>query len=208
MCYSAFALSGRAFPHTTCTQGGALGWELSAPSGRRLYLPFAITSLEGTPLEGAEIRALTDAKYKENVLSLYYKKHEGTVYYGCPYIYRFPVGGEDIDNSTFARVQLYVSGWETPRWIGDVKVYGSYDALTLFGTDRSVLYLDEESSFCNPENNVTLDACSTYIKTSGEIGVLTGTKSLMATEGDVVRFDIEVTSKGIYVREGKKVIVK
>lgn len=50
-----------------------------------LYLPFAIESLEGTPLEGAEFRKMTNSTYKENVLSLYYEKHEGTVYYDFPY---------------------------------------------------------------------------------------------------------------------------
>ena len=203
-----------------------------------LYLPFVLESLEGTPLEGAEFRKMTNSSYTENILSLYYEKHEGTIYYGFPYIYRFAEAGEDIDNPTFERVQLYVTDWNLPRIIGEVKIYGSYDAVTLCSDDRWALYLDEEDSFCSPDKDITLDACSTYIKLKDEMGAYAGTKSLMSTEGDFIRFDlgtdptgIETLSheeaaagewydlngrrlgdkpamKGVYVRGGKKVIIK
>lgn len=71
-----------------------------------LYLPFALDSLKGTPLEGAEIRKMTNANYIDNVLSLYYVKHEGTIYYGYPYIFRFAEEGEDIDNPCFELVSV------------------------------------------------------------------------------------------------------
>lgn len=41
--------------------------------------------------------------------------------------------------------------------------------------------------------DITLDSCSTYIKMKDEIGAYAGTKSLMSTEGDIIRFDLDIT---------------
>ncbi len=209
-----------------------------------IFLPFSLETLEGTPLEGAELRKLTNSDCKENVLSLYFSKHEGVVYYAYPYIYRFDEEGEDIDNPCFERVHLYVpADWYYPRSFGDVSIYGSYDAVTINASDRFALYLDNKSTFCNPETNVKLDACSIYLKTDEDkIGFYEGTKSLMTIEGDLIRFDLDIVDaatgietiengqskmevkqwydlngrrfstepsmKGVYVHDGKKVVIK
>ena len=209
-----------------------------------IFLPFSLETLEGTPLEGAELRKLTKSDSKENVLSLYFSKHEGLAYYAYPYIYRFAEEGEDIDNPCFERVHLYVpADWYYPRTFGDVKIYGSFDAVTINASDRFALYLDDESTFCNPETNVKLNACSIYLKTDEDkIGFYEGTKSLMTIEGDLIRFDLDIVDaatgietiengqskmegkqwydlngrrlstkpsmKGVYVHDGKKVVIK
>ena len=203
-----------------------------------LYLPFDIENLKGTPLEGAEIRKVAkNPAYKDGILSIYYEKHNEKIYNGWPFIYRFEKG-EDIDDPVFKYVQLYIGTWDTPRIYDFANIYGSYDAVSFKAGDSKTLFLDEDGVFRNPAKDITLGACNTYFVLQNDIDVsyaesivfnegditrfdldiatATGIDKLVKEDAAADewydlggrRLGAQPATKGIYVRNGKKIAIK
>ena len=133
-----------------------------------LCLPFSLTTLTGTPLEGAEVRQLDDAEYdKENgTLTFNFYDPDTDYEYACfPCIVRWPEGTEDKVNPVFRSVTI--ASDNASKEYTDVDFIGTFAPVTLKGGDRSVLYLGAGNTLYWPEKDVTVGPFRAYFQLDG-----------------------------------------
>ena len=195
-----------------------------------LVLPFDVEIKESV-LDGADVRALADANLSGEVLTLNFTK-EGevsTIEAGKPYIIKWKEG-ENLVSPVFKGVT--VSSTTDNFESTDHKVYfkGTYAPLSWNAENQSILFLGTGNKLNWPLAGARLNAFRAYFELMGEAcarefvmnfeGETTGVVSMyneqctMNNRADAwytvngVKLDGKPTAKGIYVKNGKKVVVK
>ena len=216
-------------------------------TGRRLFkdggwnticLPFDVRDFTGTPLEGADMRALGSVNYQGNTLTLNFSPigSDTKVAAGRPYIIRWTGGGDDISDPVFENVTIDKTTYNDTEYTfaNDVKIsfLGTY-AYTLFeNEDKSILFMGDEDKLYYPLSGASLGAFRAYFKlenvNAGEYIPNEAIKFVMKfVEDDPTGIDnlnanvnaneaiynvagqrVNKMQKGIYINNGKKTLVK
>ena len=205
-------------------------------SGRTLYkdgswnticLPFELT-LAGSPLDGATAKTLTDAVVSGTTITLTFDDVT-TLEAGKPYIIKWTK--DDVNPTITDPVFLYVNIDATTNHtispISDVKFIGYYDAFGITAADTDIYYMTENNDLKHTGVDRTLKACRAYFQFDsttarsfvlnfGDDDVPTNISNLsedLFGEGDWYTIDgLKVgdtpVKKGVYIKNGKKVVIK
>ena len=123
-----------------------------------LCLPFTVSVLEGSPLEGATARPLTAANISGTTLNLTFGDPVTTLVAGTPYLIKWE-SGADIVNPVFTGVTIDL---DSPSGAGGAITFnGTYDAMTFDAADPSTLLLSgNKLHYADSGDN--LGACCAY----------------------------------------------
>ena len=202
-----------------------------------LCLPFSIANInaEDSPLNGAIVRELNDASISGSTLTLNFKNATTAIKAGTPYIVMWEVtSSSTITDPVFSGVTIDKTVRNYDNDVsGDTRVrfLGTYDKISFTSDNRSILFLGEENTLYWPQSGATIGACRAYFKI-GEDGeearLLTGfnlnfgdeeTSGIITTDFtdrtdatwftiDGKKLDKAPTRKGLYIRNGHKVVIK
>lgn len=154
-------------------------------SWNTLCLPFSLSSLDGTPLEGATVKTLETTSFASGsgTLTLNFTPEADnltSIEAGVPYIVKW-ASGEDITDPTFEEVTI--CNTLSPVTTDEVSFMGLYSPLTVgkekptnepIGeekdySDRTVLYLGSNNTLYYPSEAMTIGAFRAYFKLQGEL---------------------------------------
>lgn len=195
-----------------------------------LCLPFDIDTIKGTPLEGATIRRLSDADYDEDngTLRLSFMNTD-YIEAGKPYLIKWPQAPR-IENPIFEDVTIKNVQPDITK-IGPVAFIGNYSPV-LLPDDKMLLYLGDDNQLFYPETPTKINAFRGFFMLSNNIAnsttginrvelnfdenVSTAVQDLnmnrnsnpfwYTIDGRVLRD--KPTCAGIYIHNGKKVLIK
>lgn len=200
-----------------------------------LCLPFDVV-LDGSPLEGATAKTLTSATMTGTTVGLAFGDDVTTLKAGVPYIIKWD-NGDDISDPVFTDVTV-VSSLPADRTIekadGHVKFIGYYDAFTIdTPTNDDIYYMTAGNTLKHTGKERTLKACRAYFQFSesaavsrfvldfGGGGITTAIDGqtihdsllpLPDSEGwytvDGQRLNSQPTRKGVFIHNGRKVVIK
>ena len=199
-----------------------------------LCLPFAVDLTdENGPLYGATAKTLTDATMTGTHVTLTFSETPvTTLEAGKPYIIKWDGDGTDnIVEPVFTGVTV-VSSSAADRTItkadGHVKFIGYYDPFTIdTPANDDIYYMTADNTLKHTGKQRTLKACRAYFQFSENIvnsarefvldfGDETTALTLVNSEQGIVNsgvYDLQGRkvsnpSKGLYIRNGKKVVIK
>jgi hypothetical protein len=203
-------------------------------SWNTLCLPFGVT-LSGSPLEGATARPLTSASISGTTLNLSFGSAVTELVAGTPYIIKW-AGGEPIVSPVFSPVSIDKTDRSYDNGAaGDARVrfIGTYNSLTFDSDDKSILFMGGESKLRYPAKGASIGAQRAYFKigedgasgariTSFSIdfgddeatGIISTTNYTNDTNSDAWftldgrKLSGKPSVKGVYVNNGRKVIIK
>ena len=200
-----------------------------------LCLPFDVV-LDGSPLDGATARPLTEASISGTTLNLTFGNAVTTLQAGTPYIIKW-ASGDNIVSPVFSGVtidatdRIYdneASGDQRVRFIGTYKST-SFDA-----EDKSILFMGDGNKLYYPESGASIGAQRAYFKIgSGEAlarqltafrinfgedhatGIISvhGSGSMVSGSDawytlDGRRLSQKPSRAGVYINKGNKVVIK
>ena len=212
-------------------------------AGRTLYkdgewnticLPFNVV-LEGSPLEGAIAKTLTDATMTGTKLGMTFGNPDGTtepvteLQAGVPYLIRWK-SGVDIVEPVFNGVTV-ISTTLDDRTIskadGHVNFIGYYDAFGITPDDTDIYYMTAGSKLRHTNVDRTLMACRAFFQFSANYdstkftldfgddeatGIEDLDREATTKNGwftvDGKKLDKQPTRKGVYIHNGVKVVIK
>ena len=207
-------------------------------SGRTLYkdgdwnslsLPFSLdaSQIAASPLAGAEIMGLESASLKnENTLLTLYFEPVTSITAGTPYIVRWTSPGADITNPSFTNVTISADLNDVVVADGKVVFHGSYSPIYCKADDHGLFFLGTGSNFYYPSVTGILNSFRSYYTIDEEISStaksikmeFTDPTSVNTLENDSHRGDWysisgiklydKPTHQGIYINNGKKVIIR
>ena len=201
-------------------------------SWNTLCLPFDVASFAGTPLEGATVKALTSSAFDNETgeLTLSFSSDLSSIEAGKPYIVKWGKTADDT-NPTFGNVTIKNVG--TAVSTDFVTFLGSFSPVSLAGGDRTVIYLGAANTLYYPQADMTIGSCRALFVLNG---ITAGDKA--EVRSFVLRFDEETTGvghteiteitekagawysldgrklsgkpaqRGVYINNGKKIIIK
>ncbi|MBR3456263.1 MAG: prolyl oligopeptidase family serine peptidase, partial [Bacteroidaceae bacterium] len=200
-----------------------------------LCLPFDVT-VRGSVLDGATVKTLESTEFSDGTLTLNFSEDNlDEMVAGVPYLIKWD-SGYDIVNPVFMDVTINntTSSAETDY----VKFEGSYAPIVYESADNTVLYLSDDNTLYYPDGGLTIGAFRARFSllndlTAGDIetntairsfvlnfgGESTGIKDIIVSSGqsdslgnwytiDGRRLNSMPTQRGIYIRNGKKFIIK
>lgn len=204
-------------------------------TGRTLYkdgawntlcLPFDL-AIAGSPLEGATVKVLsaTGTEFDENQLSVEFEDAPATITAGTPFIVKW-ASGDNIVEPVFTYKTINKTAGSTDFTGGSF--VGNYAPVVLAENDYTKLYLGAANKLYWPASDVTLNSFRAYFNLPGATAapafkldfgdeVVTGISNVKSakTEGndswytvDGRKLDKQPTTKGVYVNNGRKVVVK
>ena len=199
-----------------------------------LCLPFNLDDFEGTPLKDATMKTLTSSSYANGTLTLNFTTAT-TIEAGKPYLVRWDSSEnlEDLVNPVFKNVEI-IDGEPLPDTSDCIEFLGTFSPVTLAAQDRTVLYLGGDSKLYYPGVDVPMNAFRGYFQlknglTAGDLPT-NGAKNFVLDFGDSTteigaslndngqwindnfysidgrKLQGEPTQKGIYIRNGKKIV--
>ena len=201
-----------------------------------ICLPFTV-ALDGSPLEGATAKTLTDATMTGTHVTLTFGSAVTTLQANTPYIIKWDANSDaDITDPIFTAATV-VSGSAADRTIsmadGNVKFIGYYSAFGIDEYDTDTYYMTAGSTLKHTGKARTLCACRAYFLFTEEaqarqmvldfgdgseengIEEVSTPLSLQRGVGGEAWYTLDgrmlngkPTSKGIYVRDGRKVVVR
>ena len=136
-----------------------------------LCLPFDVTNLNGTPLEGATIMEPNTAKrngFDCNTGMLYLSfKTVTEIEAGKPYIVKWD-NGENIENPLFEDVVITsyepIAVESDSYGLNTIYMVGSYAHTYVTGGDQSVMFMDAEKVICYPTEDAALNSFYAYFE--------------------------------------------
>ena len=195
-----------------------------------LCLPFSLTTEEiaKSPLAGVVINELSESTVDNNgTLTLNFKEATA-ITAGTPYIVKWESEADPIEDPVFTGVKLSTS--EPSRADGDYIFYGCFKPVSISG--QEYLYLGAENTLYYPESPIEIGAFRAYFIAGEESGnaksiVLnfdddnesTGIKQISNLSNtsnlsnsyitlDGRRLTTQPTTAGLYIINGKKVVIK
>ena len=203
-----------------------------------LCLPFSLSSLTDTPLDGASVKELTSASYDNGTLTLTFSNDLNAVEAGKPYIVKWDAAA-DVNDPLFTGVTISKSG---PVAVdkGVTVMQGVYSPLRIEDEDKTMLFLGDNNTlyYPNGEQTTKINAFRAYFQladgyvcgpstnggnsinsfemnlgeTINSIGILPSSISNLHSEGwytlDGRRLEKQPVRKGIYLYGRQKIIVK
>ena len=202
-------------------------------SWNTLCLPFDVATFDGTPLEGATIKTLDSSDFADGILTLNFTDAT-SIYAGMPYLVKWD--GTNVTSPVFLGVTIaatHGSAVETDY----VDFIGSFSPVSLEANDRSVLYLGADNKLYYPSAAMTVGACRAVFQlhnglTAGDLASGANARSIVLNFGDGDestgirptpgpslnggewydlqgrRLATQPTVSGIYINNGKKVVIK
>ncbi len=230
-----FSISG-VYATTDFQLAGTTFWKDN--SWNTICLPFDVADIEETPLAGAIVKTLESSDFKDGALSLTFTSGKLTsLEAGVPYIMKWEVDNEDKDyDPTFEGV--VVKGEEKPAVTEYVDYIGSYKDIKLEGGDYTSLYLGANNTLYYPAegHDITINPYHAYFQlkkgiTAGDgsgaknIRAINidfnddpqGIQTIVAPTNELIdywytldgrRLDEKPTARGIYLHQGRRVMIK
>ena len=199
-----------------------------------LCLPFDVT-IAGSPLAGATARSLSEASISGTTLTLTFGDAVTTLKAGTPYIIKW-ASGDKIVSPVFSGVTIDKTDHSYDNGaIGDdrVRFVGTYKSTAFDSEDKSILLLGGENKLYYPTTGAGIGAQRAYFKigdgaqlarslTSFSIdfgddeatGIISTTNYTNDTNSDAWftldgrKLSGKPSVKGVYVNNGRKVIIK
>lgn len=199
-----------------------------------LCLPFNLT-IEGSILEGADVRELASSSFSKGVLELTFETVEAIVA-GKPYIIRWD--GDDLFEPVFEDVKI-ADATTTPTTTDYITFIGTYTPVQFVDEDRTKLFVGTDNKLYYPDGvaptNINSQRC--YFQLADGYAM----KASSSSESDGVKFRINIeeddtptsitdilnsseegewfdisgrkvngkpATKGIYINNGHKFIIK
>ena len=178
--------------------------------------------------EEASGRRQTGFDNSDGTLYLYFKDAT-SIEAGKPYIIMW-ANGSDIENPTFNNVTISSTFTGVVSADGTLDFIGTYSPMTIAGENKSMLYLGSGNKLYYPNAAMTINACRAtfqlYGITAGDVahsrlffgddetnGIkITNFTNLTNSAGwytlDGRKLDGKPTKKGLYINNGKKVVIK
>ncbi len=202
-----------------------------------LCLPFSLTAeqIAASPLADCTLMALdgTTSNLTNGTLTLTFTTAE-SITAGTPYIIKW-AAGDDIVDPVFSNVTIDKTMHDVATNDSKVTFKGSYDYQSFDAEDKDILFLGGGSTLYYPQDGASIGACRAYFQlnqTVGGQGEDTDVKAFVLNFGDETtavtaplapgrgvggeawydlngrRFIGMPAQKGIYIINGKKVVVK
>ena len=197
-----------------------------------LCLPFDVV-LANSPLAGATAKTLTDASVNGNTVSLTFGDAVTTLSAGVPYIIKW-AEGEDIVNPVFTGVTIDKTDNRISPDGGQVQFIGYYGAFDINATNTDIYYMTAGNTLRHTGIDRTLKACRAYFQftepaepnsarsivlnfgdeeTTGVVELKNGRIEELKFDGawysiDGLELDKKPTRKGLYIFNGKKIVIK
>lgn len=179
-------------------------------SGRTLYrdnkwnticLPFSLGYISGSPLDGADIRALESASFEDGVLTLTFTTYKNRLDYitaGTPYLVKWWDSNsslDDIVNPVFKGVRIQSD--LKPKNFADVVTFtGTYDYMSFDSEDNTKLFLSSGNKLYYPTADAEIGAFRAYFQLAD--GITAGQPNTSsAIKAFVLNFDDESETTGI-----------
>ena len=206
-------------------------------SGRTLYkdgawnticLPFDLV-LKGSPLEDATAKTLADATMTGTHVTLTFGDAVSKLQAGVPYIIKWEEG-EDIEEPTFTNVTVTATeGQSIEKAGGNVQFIGYYDAFGITAADEDIYYMTAGNTLKHTAKDRQLKALRAYFRFTeaaaarsfvldfGDGDVTTAISSIDTDARhrgsewyslDGMKHSQQPAQKGVYVKDGKKIVVK
>ena len=195
-----------------------------------ICLPFDVT-LEGSVLEGAIVKPLSDVTVADKHISLSFGVPVAEIAAGVPYIIKWETAGDDIVDPSFGWVTINDGKPESQDFCdGNLSFVGYYDAWDITPEENSdIWYLKADNTLTHTGKPRTLKAFRTYFVISEDLSSGVDSFSLDFGDGETatgiteiadssapegyynlqgVKFDKAPKQKGVYIVNGKKVVVK
>ncbi len=207
-------------------------------SWNTLCLPFGLGSFVGTPLEGATVKTLASASISNGTLTMNFTEDVSSIEAGKPYIVKWADGtdiatpvfnGVIISTATakvgtgyveflgtYAPVTITDGGDNTLLYLGAAnKLYYPPKAMTI-GSQRAYFRLLGGLTAGDPASPASVRA---FVLNFGD-GETTGINEIVNSESsdstsldawytlDGRRLDTKPTAKGVYIRNGRKIVIK
>ena len=137
-----------------------------------LYLPFDVV-LEGSPLQGAEARTLSEATFSNGTLTLSFSAPVAELSADTPYIIRWKDGAADLVSPVFSGVTVNaaeparITPGLAPGTEGDgcVTFCGVYDPVTIGAEgDNTKLYFSTGNTLYWPNGAMTINPFRAYLQ--------------------------------------------
>ena len=137
-----------------------------------LCLPFDVT-LQGSPLEGADVRTMTGATLEGQTIYLQFSAPEALTQLsaGTPHIVRWTEGeGEDLQNPVFTAVTIDKTVRDASFDIEEgtaIEFKGTYAHTDFADADESILFVGEGNRLNYPLGGATIGAHRAFFKLQG-----------------------------------------
>ena len=199
-----------------------------------LCLPFNVT-LSGSVLDGATARPLTAASISGSTLNLTFGDAVTELVAGTPYIIKW-TSGTNIENPEFCGVTIDETDRSYDNGVsgnGRVRFLGTYKSTAFDGEDNSILLMGGANTLYYPTTGAGIGAQHAYFKIGengvmltrqltdfsidfGEndetTGIISTTNYTNSTDAwysiDGRKLDGKPTRNGVYVNNGRKVVIK
>jgi len=204
-------------------------------SWNTLCLPFNLSrgKIAESPLAGCTIQKLSSSEFDNGTLTLNFST-VSNITQGDPYLVKWDAAESDIVSPTFKDV--YINNRTRERQTPFVTFKGSFSPVELEANDKTVLYLGDNNTLYYPSADMKIGACRAYFQlndiTAGDL--TQGARIVMNMDGEVVtgiysidnsqltiqneagawftldgrKLSGKPTQKGIYIHNGKKVVIK
>ena len=196
-----------------------------------ICVPFNVT-LADSPLAGATAKTLTDATMTGTNVTLTFGDNVSTLLAGVPYIIKWD-NDNPIENPKFTNVTIDNSTTEQTitKANGHVKFIGFYDAFNITSANDDIYYMTANNTLKHTGIDRTLNACRAYFLFSEaatarqivlDFGNDNGDATRIQENGewtkdyetgawhtlDGRKLDKQPTRKGLYIVNGKKMVIK
>ena len=204
-------------------------------SWNTLTVPFNVT-LAGTELAGATAKTLSEATINGTTISLTFGDAVETLMAGTPYIIKWN-SGDDIANPVFdsygagdnTRIITATEASSIEKADGNVKFVGYYNPVNITAADTDIYYMKADNTLAFTGKDRTLkafrayfqfaeaDGARTFVLDFGDGSEATSIGNLPAemfgqgdwyTPSGVKVGDSIPTMKGVYINNGKKIVIK
>ena len=199
-------------------------------------VPFNISSgaSDYFPIAGATVKELDEKTSNFNpstgVLTLNFID-AATIQAGIPYLIKWDEAiAEDLSNPVFLGVTVEDKS-ETERAVttddGSVTFQGLFDAFSIVEEDKSLLYLGDANTLYYPSGAMTIGSCRAYFRLNGIANARSFILNLDDSQPTAIhetpftspheadtwfsldgrRLDGKPTQRGVYIHDGRKVVV-
>ena len=198
-----------------------------------LALPFDLT-ISGSVLDGATIKVFDPATWlsDEGVLTLKFQAPGDIIEAGMPFIIKWASGNEDIVNPTFNGVTIDESAKTVTNYDGNVNFVAKFSPFNITNENiHDILFVGANNKIGYSSGPRTLRACrahflvpaGTNAKAVNKVELYedSETSAIIEVEADShasrlstwytldgVRLDSRPTTKGIYIQNGKKIVIR
>ena len=199
-----------------------------------LCLPFSVSDFAGTPLERAIVKTFTGSSYTnyigEQELTLNFSSNLTSIEAGKPYIVKWNATEANSVNPKFENVTV---GAATGSTIGSLLVdfVGTLSPVSVKANNKSLLYMGHNNKLRYTGVDTTIGSCRSYfLLSSSDIEVSNAARIVLNFgDGEVTaieninretitnnqyydlqgrKLDGRPTKRGLYIVDGKKMIVK